>query len=73
MTFAAALLLSVLVLIQLTLLNMVSICRPLGDARRLALAIAESDTTRAPSRGQIDRGDRWPGMVKCDMSMPLPP
>ena len=46
LTFAAALLLAVLILIPLTLLNMVSICRPLDDARRLALAIAGGDLTQ---------------------------
>ena len=45
MTFAAALLLAVLILVPLTLLNMASICRPLDDARRLALAIAQGDLT----------------------------
>ena len=47
MTFGAALLVAVLILIPLTLLNMVSICRPLDEARRLAMAIAGGDLTHS--------------------------
>ncbi len=45
--FAGALLLAVLIVVPLTLLNTASICRPLGDARRLALAIAQGDLTQS--------------------------
>ena len=43
--FIAALALTVLVVAPLTLLNMLSICRPLQDAKRLADAIAKGDLT----------------------------
>ncbi|MBQ0132053.1 MAG: HAMP domain-containing protein, partial [Comamonas sp.] len=43
--FIAALVITTLVVAPLTLLNMVSICRPLTDAKRLADAIAQGDLT----------------------------
>ena len=43
--FIAAVVLTTLVVAPLTLLNMVSICRPLADAKRLAEAIAQGDLT----------------------------
>ncbi len=43
--FAAVLALAVLVVVPLTLANMVSICRPLDSARRLAQTIAGGDLT----------------------------
>ena len=43
--FILALVITVLVVAPLTLLNMVSICRPLTDAKRLADAIAQGDLT----------------------------
>ena len=41
--FALAVLVTVVVVVPLTLLNMRSICRPLADAQRMALAIAGGD------------------------------
>ena len=43
--FILALLVTTLVVAPLTLLNMISICRPLADAKRLADAIAQGDLT----------------------------
>ena len=43
--FVGALLLTMVVVVPLTLLNMLSICRPLADAKRLAQAIARGDLT----------------------------
>ncbi len=43
--FILALVVTTLVVAPLTLLNMVSICRPLADAKRLADAIAKGDLT----------------------------
>ena len=43
--FILALLITTLVVAPLTMLNMVSICRPLVDAKRLADAIAQGDLT----------------------------
>ena len=43
--FIAALIITTLVVAPLTLLNMVSICQPLKEARRLADAIAQGDLT----------------------------
>ncbi|WP_325340564.1 methyl-accepting chemotaxis protein [Xylophilus sp.] len=45
--FVAAVLLTILVVVPLTLLNMVSICRPLEAARRTALAIAQGNLARS--------------------------
>ena len=44
--FALAVLVTVVVVVPLTLLNMQSICRPLADARRMALAIAGGDLSQ---------------------------
>ena len=44
--FALAVLVTVLVVVPMTLLNMQSICRPLADARRMALAIAGGDLSQ---------------------------
>ena len=43
--FILALVITTLVVAPLTLMNMVSICRPLADAKRLADAIAQGDLT----------------------------
>ena len=44
--FALALVVTVVVVAPLTLLNMISICRPLRDAKQLADAIAQGDLTQ---------------------------
>ncbi len=44
--FALAVLVTVVVVVPLTLLNMQSICRPLADAQRMALAIAGGDLSQ---------------------------
>ena len=44
--FALAVLITVLVVVPTTLMNMLSICRPLADARRMALAIAGGDLSQ---------------------------
>ena len=44
--FALAVLVTVAVVVPLTLLNMQSICRPLADAQRMALAIAGGDLSQ---------------------------
>jgi methyl-accepting chemotaxis protein len=44
--FLLSVVITVLVVAPLTLLNMVSICRPLDAARRMALAIAEGDLSQ---------------------------
>ena len=45
--FALAVLITVLVVVPTTLMNMLSICRPLADARRMALAIAGGDLSQS--------------------------
>ncbi|MBU4423000.1 MAG: HAMP domain-containing protein [Gammaproteobacteria bacterium] len=44
--FALAVLITVLVVVPTTLMNMLSICRPLAEARRMALAIAGGDLSQ---------------------------
>ncbi|EER58128.1 methyl-accepting chemotaxis sensory transducer [Acidovorax delafieldii 2AN] len=44
--FAAAVLITVVVVVPLTLMNMQSICRPLAEARRMAQAIAGGDLSQ---------------------------
>ena len=44
--FALAVLVTVVVVVPMTLLNMQSICRPLADAQRMALAIAGGDLSQ---------------------------
>ena len=52
--FAVAVLLAIVAVVPLTLLNMVSICRPLERARQSALAIAQGDLSQ---RAEIDGRD----------------
>ena len=56
--FALAVLITVVVVVPLTLLNMQSICRPLADARRLAQAIAGGDLSQhIATEGQDEVAD----------------
>ncbi|CAB5722774.1 Ribose and galactose chemoreceptor protein [Delftia tsuruhatensis] len=45
--FVAAVVLTVIVVVPLTLLNMLSICRPLVQARQMALTIAQGDLSQS--------------------------
>ena len=56
--FALAVLITVLVVVPTTLMNMLSICRPLADARRMALAIAGGDLSqRIAAEGKYEVAD----------------
>lgn len=56
--FIAALIITTVVVAPLTLLNMISICRPLAEARRLADAIAQGDlTAKLEVRGKDEVSD----------------
>ena len=56
--FALAVLITVLVVVPTTLMNMLSICRPLADARRMALAIAGGDLSqRIAAEGKDEVAD----------------
>ena len=56
--FALAVLITVLVVVPTTLMNMLSICRPLADARRMALAIAGGDLSqRIAAEGKDEVSD----------------
>ncbi|GKT13502.1 HAMP domain-containing protein [Acidovorax sp. SUPP2522] len=52
--FVLAVLITIVVVVPLTLLNMVSICRPLAEARRMAQAIAGGDLSQ---RVQVEGRD----------------
>ena len=52
--FALAVVIAIVVVVPLTLLNMMSICRPLEQARKTTLAIAQGDLSQ---RTQIDGRD----------------
>ncbi|WP_280191868.1 methyl-accepting chemotaxis protein [Delftia sp. PS-11] len=45
--FVAAVVLTIIVVVPLTLLNMISICRPLVHARQMALTIAQGDLSQS--------------------------
>ncbi len=56
--FALSVLVTVLVVVPLTWLNMVAICKPLAEAQRMALAIAEGDLSqRIHTEGRDEAAD----------------
>ena len=64
--FIAAVLLTLVVVVPLTLLNMVSICRPLASARELAQAIAGGDLS---GRVQVQGRDEVAQLQRALMDM----
>lgn len=68
--FIAAVVLTILVVGPLTLLNMVSICRPLAQARALAQAVAQGDlTARIAIEGKDEVADLQHGLREMQSSL----
>ena len=68
--FIAAVLLTLIVVVPLTLLNMQSICRPLERARQMALTIAGGDlSTKQTVTGKDELSDLQQALVQMQQSL----